>query len=655
MRMVNGTLMLDFPTLIQAGISEHTLRKASHRGSVQWPFVKDDSDQRRLLIAYDKLAEKYRDMVRRVFGNPYEYVAYQVLTPYLSCPDKDREFINSYCDHSGRMLSEEFRTKYITACAYLNLFDFSKAQYKALGFSNRDAFESAVVKLIKANDVSLPTHPKSLCRKLSEYRANGTIAVINKQHSNDKAVKLGEVQQRWLMSAYADPRKLSVELIYQQFLLKAQQESWPIVCLSTVKAYLAKASVRQAVSIERDPKIWKDKFGLTITTQKPSQPDALWEGDGTKLNLFYLNDDGKLCADIVMYAVVDIYSETFIGVSFAKSENSEVVKSAWRMAAKVTGRIARQSRFDNGGPHRSAEVQAFMKYVSDVHFESTAYSGQSKYIEGIFGRFQNTHLRLFPNFTGMNIRTKKDDSRMNESFVKANKNRFPDYNRCIAQCLRAMEAWNNSANKRGKIRSEIYKTTSAGRLLQEQDRINLFYIERPNSIMFRKDGLELVHQGERMMFDVYKNDTIDLDFHLNYTNEKFKVRFNPEDLSHVYLYDDNQRMVGRADAKVLMPGALSDATEGSRIALNRLLELKKQQVTRLSDLITEVKQEHQVNITHSSVFKDALNDAETNFLISETNDAPPVLRKASKSNQTFINEPFISNNIDDVFNESEIN
>lgn len=58
--------------------------------------------------------------------------------------------------------------------------------------------------------------------------------------------------------------------------------------------------------------------------------DALWYGDGTKLNLYYRNEQGKMCTTGV-YEVMDAYSETLLGYDIAPNENFDcrIVPTAW--------------------------------------------------------------------------------------------------------------------------------------------------------------------------------------------------------------------------------------------------------------------------------------------------------------------------------------
>lgn len=632
MKLVNNIPALEFPELQRAGISEGTLKSALHRDSDAWPFFKDMNLSKHLLIFWHDIREKYRQQIEKAIGNPYELAATETITPYLICPEQDRETLNTYTDEFGRPLTIDQVRKYSAACAYLNLVNtISKEQYKRMGFPSRSDFDRAISSLIRKNDICLPSHPKSLLRKLKEYREIGAIAVISGHVCNQSSRVLTDDQQRWLMAAYADPRKPTVDMVYSIYTAACSDRGWKAASKATVKAFLADKRTRQVVEIERDPKIWKDKFGFTITTAKPTMANALWEGDGTKNNLFYRDETGKIKSDLQVYFVVDVATEVILGVSFGYSEKKEVALNAWRMAIKTADALPKQTRFDNGGAHRSQELSEFMSRLSEIHFKAMAYNGQSKYIEGIIGRFQSKHLRLFNNFTGMNIRAKKDDSRVNESWIKSNPDAIPSLRESMAQTVQAVEAWNYDVNRRGRVRMEMYRESiGAGRAITQQDRVHLLYEDR-EACTYRKDGIKLIHQGEQLLYNVFANGSIDLDFHLDNVNRSFAIKWNPEDTSHIYLLDEKrERIIARADSRILVPGSVNDYTEGSRELINAGLNMKKQQTQRLLDTVAELKSENLIDLTHDNLYKDALNRAESNYLsmsIAESAPAPKPIGK----------------------------
>lgn len=630
MKLVGQNIALEFDDLIAAGVSIGTLKSATHRDTKAWPFFSDAADGRKLLILWDQLADKYKSLFKSNIGNPEEVLAAQMITPFLVCPQEDIHTIRNYTDELGRSLPPEAQQRYTTACSYLRLIDCTKAEYTRMGFVTRTQFENAVITMIKLNNVDLPQHSKSLLRKLKDYRAQGAMAVISKKFGNVNRAVIDTLQRDWLIAAYADHRKPTVEMVYSEYLQECARRGWIAANMRSVRRCLADKATRQIVDIERDPKLWKDRFGYSIHTRKPDVPCALYESDGTKLNLFYKDDKGKVVANLQMYVVVDVATEVFLGYSFGFSEDMNAVKRAYRMAIERGAVLPHQTRFDNGGAHKSKEVTAYMQHVSSVHFNAMAYNGQSKYIEGIIGRWQTKHLRYFHNFTGMNITAKSDNSRLNTSFLKSNAHLIPALRECIGQAVEALEAWNNTITKRGISRMEFFHKNKSGREITEHDRIMLMYDTR-QEITYRKDGIELISEGNKLFFEVCSNGIPDMDFHAENVGRKFAIRWNPDDQSHIYLLDpENNRIIARADRALQMAGSLMDYSEGSRTAINQRLQLKHQQASRALDYLHEAKTNNPLELSHSKTFKNALNRAEGEYLVQSINDSAPAPKTPRK-------------------------
>lgn len=110
--------------------------------------------------------------------------------------------------------------------------------------------------------------------------------------------------------------------------------------------------------------------------------DALWYGDGTKLNLYYKDEDGKVRTTSV-YEVIDAYSECLLGFCISDSEDYEAQYMSYRMAIQVSGHKPYEIVYDNQGGHKKLENQEFFKKLCHIHRTTTPYNGASKTIENL--------------------------------------------------------------------------------------------------------------------------------------------------------------------------------------------------------------------------------------------------------------------------------
>ena len=135
--------------------------------------------------------------------------------------------------------------------------------------------------------------------------------------------------------------------------------------------------------------------------------NSRWEGDGTKLNLYYKDDKGKMCT-ISVYEVMDVATEVFLGYDIAPTEKFDSQYRAYRMAVEFAKVKPYEIVTDNQGSQRTSLAQAFFAKIAVVAKPTMPYNGQSKSIESAFGRFQQQVLHKLWNFTGQNITAKKD-------------------------------------------------------------------------------------------------------------------------------------------------------------------------------------------------------------------------------------------------------
>jgi hypothetical protein len=132
----------------------------------------------------------------------------------------------------------------------------------------------------------------------------------------------------------------------------------------------------------------RQKFNIKLNTELASCRDARWEGDGTKLNLYYRGEDGKRHTCTV-YEVMDTYSEALLGYWISDTENYLQQYHAFRMAVQNTRRKPYEIVTDNQGGAKTRRMQDFMKSISHIARATMPNNPQSKTIESVPGRFLN--------------------------------------------------------------------------------------------------------------------------------------------------------------------------------------------------------------------------------------------------------------------------
>jgi hypothetical protein len=75
-KLLDHKLYLTIGDLIACGVSEKYLWTARSKGIKSIRFIDDPEDNRRVLIEYDALSQKYKDLIFTRYGNPYDHVTF---------------------------------------------------------------------------------------------------------------------------------------------------------------------------------------------------------------------------------------------------------------------------------------------------------------------------------------------------------------------------------------------------------------------------------------------------------------------------------------------------------------------------------------------------------------------------------------------------
>jgi hypothetical protein len=486
-------------------------------------------------------------------------------TPYLLAVEPDeraKEFYAAYRYVSGdRELSlpEDIQTRYANEAAIFNMIDrVMRAQIKARQTRSpkfrlqkfwQEALEAVHSSAFK-NDYphKLPEKAVPLRRKFDDYKSDGYISLISGKWGNKNTEKINEKAKMWALAAWANQveRITGESHLLQRYNEKAKAEGWKLLkSPQTLHNFLYEPEIIKLWYGHRYGELnAKEKFTLYNSTKMPSIRDSLWYSDGTKLNYFYLDEDGAIKTTSV-YEVMDASSEFMLGYHIADKENFDTQYRAYRMALQTAGHKPYEIVYDNQGGHKKLENSDFLNKLAHLSIRTKPYNGKSKTIESAFGRFQQEFLKRDWYFTGQNIQAKKQESKANMEFILANKENLPSLEEVKKAYERRRNEWNNAPHpKTGVSRRETYYSTinDQAPALQVRDYVELFWITRKSPVTYTADGLKFEEQKTAYKYLKYSAPMQpDFDFHFNNIGRKFIVKFDPEDMSMIYIYEKDTK------------------------------------------------------------------------------------------------------------------
>lgn len=561
-----ATQLIEDPDNPKGFISLANYKQLCHRGHIN--VTRRACYGTPALVDFDTLPLRYRQLYITSFGDPYKIMQDNFIATHIERDANAYSFYKNYRLDNGKSLPEERIEEYITNAEILSaihkIVNNRRAMRKALSGSTHGIWENiaqAVADMDKEKyPHSLPTNHVRLREKVRSFINDGYESLIHKGYCNKNTEKVNEDAKLWLLARWANmvERVTSVEHLFFLYNKEAKVKGWKqIESVTTIRNYLYQEDVQELWHGYRyGESKSKEKFALQHSTRMPSMRDSLWYSDGTKLNLFYITDENKI-ETISVYEVMDAYSETLLGYHISKTEDYEAQYNAYKMAVQFAGHRPYQTTYDNQGGHKKLEAANFLNKVAHLSIKTQPYNGKSKTIESAFGRFQAQILKQHWFFTGQNITARAQESRANMEFILANKANLPTLQEVKDYYRDARNDWNNAPHsKTGTPRVEMYRNSYNPKSVPVTllDMVDMFWLERPEPITLTAYGLSFTERKAKYDYLVYLEDGMpDQKWLRKNIDKKFVVKFDPDDMSMVMLYERDTtglRFVKEAKVKV---------------------------------------------------------------------------------------------------------
>lgn len=627
MKIISNSLHLEFSELLACGIPRRTI--------LSWPNAKDPADNRRVLIPFEALKEKYKGLVQSKFGNPY---VYSVKTPLKGLLNKDFEaekFYLHYRFDDGKALPQAYVDQYTLAASWLNLLRSALADKR---FVKRqlhltlEQFWATFIELIEAENVDLPLSDRRLRERLRQYTDEGYICLISAKFGNRNSAKIcDEVSEALLLEMIAHPNQFDDVAIAWQYNLKAVEDKRDTITPSTVGNYRRKYNYLLMGSREGN-KPWADKFAKSIIGKRPSAPLLLLNSDDNHLDLFYIdtedNSGSKYYRRRKLIVVLDTFNDYVLGYAEAPELSSDLVRAAFLDAMyhirELTGQwyLPHQIMTDRWA---KKELEPFYKRLAH-YFPATTGLARAKYIEQFFSELWHDNLKRYNNYSGHNISAKNRG--INQEALVARKKDFPTLEEAPAQIadfiarLRHLPGKNKKLTRREEwLLAFRENAKSQAKCISDEEMIYRLGVEHDYTNTITKAGLSITVGGRSFQYDIP-------DIHyLENVGKTVQLIYDPRDFSRVLVTDgDKVRFV--APHHKAMPRALADYEPGDRTRLNAAFEQKLAHVK----LIGEAAEGRKETLSKAGIDPEALlqanvlqkeikQDAEQRYLLG--NMQPP--------------------------------
>ena len=605
-------MWIEYSDFLTAGWKEDSIKKSNFRNGSKWLMIANPEDKRKPLVKFDTLIDDHKEKIKKHFGNPYDYVAKEPIKALVEKDFKAEAYFIDYRFDAVKTLTPEHINKYTVAASWLNMLikATSEKQFikKTLNLT-LDSFWLHVCQLIKAESIDLPCSYQRLSNKVKEYKEKGYDCLVSWKFGNKLSAKIEDDKcEGILKSLLTHPNQyddVMVCLLYNKWanengykevqpgIVGVKRREWEFELMPQREGWDAYNS-----------KFIRQVKGLAAKTM---QPLKLVECDDYNLNYYFQNKNAgektQYLQRYVSYIVADSSLGLVLGSCYrqAKAPVFEMVQIAWIDAMYYVRSLVNDGNwylpFEVKGDHWN-KTTAFPYFKNIAHFVAPSLKNKQGrgYIEQLFGsphaqRAEKLAAHKELNYNGFNITAKNRG--VNVEVLKLNEKNRPkvgdeaceQIDRYFFYMRNMPSITKNNMDAPSKEQMFLEKWNA----MPECDKIQITDMQfllkfgirhnpqnRTNKITNR--GIEPTIAGVKYSYDL--PDYVNMQ---QIIGNDVTVIYDPYDMSRVLITDDkNIRFI--AKSATLQPRALAYAYEGSRAALNMILDEKKAQVQRVAQL-----------------------------------------------------------------------
>jgi hypothetical protein len=612
LQQIDNILYFTYTELVPKVLTVSNYNKLRQRNNIV--VSERGGNGREVLVDASSLPTKYKELAKELICGGLEFGEYwlksQIANWLPPIPAKDKQAIEKFritreksdftegvietVDKEG--LPPEAKAKYILQARWILLmkegYHWHKKDLKRLDITSVEQFRKLCLTIANSKEVLFKANNyASFYRdKLKKYEQVGIVGLVNGRYGNPCARKITEISLQTLIDLYGVRTKPTTKKVTKAYNKIARAHGWDEVVEQTVYNNLHTPEIVQVWTLGRHGyEVWKRDYQVMGTRFRATMPNALWIGDDTKVNLYYMDKNG-LKAHLQVYAIVDSHSGYWLGRTYAESRkgvsvDAEDVKNAFADSVEKSGGFMPfQMLYDNDGANN------FYERLNTLHFPCMPYNGKSKYIERMFKKLQEEFMADDEAFTGMNIQSKTDQSK--RVHVKGNKMAYANKE----EAIKAQEMWfeimNNTPDSNGVTPKDKYFGTinDEARKMTEYDAFEILYEWNERPITMTAGGVKMIHNKRDLYYDIIKDGQTDVAFYEENVKRVFRIKYNPRDLSKIALYSLEDRFINVAVSKQLIAEAVQDYRPEERKKIDELLTNKKTQTANISKKLATAKQ-----------------------------------------------------------------
>ncbi len=580
--------------------SQYIALQRSDKGPAKIVMIRRGCYGTPALIAFDPLPNHIKTACMEKYGNPRDNAVENYFMNYVQDDYAAFQFFEKYVLSDGTYLKAEHKAQYVANAKVLNaihrLMNDRKAMQKALGgkVSTWDKVSEMIQELQGKLGCDLPANHRKLQQKYNDYLKDGYQVLVSGKLKNKNAAKVSDIDQEALLrQLFRKHTNIDNALIKQLYNVVAENVGWDMISASTVANYREKWDL-QTTGGRRGEINFDNEKAMLIKRKAPVLPLVYWTADGWDAELLYqkteIDKNGKTNTTyhnrLTMVVVLDPCCKYPVGYAIGDRETPALIREAFRNAVNHTAELfghrhrVHQLQTDN---YAMKNLRNFYEGTSKHLTPARVHNAKSKVIEPYFNYINRKYCRLWDNWSGFGVTSKKENQ-PNAQYLNKINHSFPDELGVRMQLERIIQM--ERADKVEKYCAAYNDLPTSDRMLMsDQD----FLLNMGESTGYTNrlsaNGLIATIKGEK-----HEYDSFDVRFR-EHANEDWTIKFDPTNTSKVLAVNSDATLRFELTEKYVQPMALYDRTDGDSEQLELVKGFNK---SMKADIMVGMDQDHQL-------------------------------------------------------------
>ncbi len=423
--------------------------------------------------------------------------------------------------------------------------------------ADKEKADNEFIKVINVQNEGLHLSRRTLYRKWNSYIMEGEAALADGRgkHGNHNYKMTKEIFDVFEYY-YLNENKPSIKQCMRETALYFEGQEIELPCYTTFKRSAKKIPKAIKLYFREREKVFIDKCAPYIKRMyEDLESNDIWVADNHTFDIM-VEKEGKP-ARVYLTAFMDVRSRKMMGWCVTDAPSSDATIYALKKGCEKFG-VPRSIYTDNGREFlfhdlggngfrkkkKNGEELKLPSILDDLGIEfrtALPRNARGKGIERAFYTVKEHFSKLFESYTGGTILERPDRLK---KMVKTMKG-LPSIEEFIQYVDIYIEGWYNKQphegmGMKGKCPDEVFAENMITKRVLPKEKADLMFMRyaKSNTGMLKvgKNGITLTFYGKQLQ---YWNEEL----WKEYFGQNVYVRYNPEDLSNIRIYDEQKRFL----------------------------------------------------------------------------------------------------------------